>query len=220
MNSFTTKLIWCLPVAGLLFTFSVLLRGQVYDVSDTANFLRFATSPSFQAGATWNVFNFILLFLGVIGIGLYAIEQTDKLTAKIAFILLFIAHCLTFCYLGLLAFLYQKAAELTSSNPDILSIFDLSKNTAIIPVVAVDTVTYLLGTILTTFVLIKHKLFPVWVSALFGISFFLVGIIPPAALTVNPDISRVSEIVGNICIFISGFFMVKTLRHVSNGNMQ
>lgn len=182
MKQFSTRLIWCLPFAGLLFAISVLLRGQVYDVSDTQNFIRFATSPNFQIGASWNVFNFIILFLGVIGLGFYAIEQTNKTIAKAAFILLFIAHCLTFCYLGLLAFIYNKAATISSTNPDILSLFDLKQNAAIIPVVVVDTITYVLGTVLLTVVLLKNKLFQSWISLLFGVSFFLVGVIPPAHL--------------------------------------
>lgn len=210
MKNTYSKLIWCLPLAGLLFLVSVMLRGQVYDVGDTDNFIRFATSPNFQIGATLNVFNFIILFLGVIGLGLYAIEQSGKRAAYIAFVLLFIAHCLTFCYLGLLAFIYNKAATLAIESPSILDLFNLTKNKSIIPVVAVDTITYISGTILTVYILLKDRIFSAWTSLVFGLSFFLVGVIPPAMLSINPDISRISELLGNLLILISGFLMAQT----------
>jgi hypothetical protein len=211
MKSFIRKAIWCLPLSGVLFTVSILLRGKVYDpIAQPAEFLQFATAPSFQLGSTLNVFNFIILFAGVIALGLYVIEQTKRSLAKIALVLLFIAHCLTFCYLGLLAFVFNKAAMLAKNgNSEVLSLFDMSKNTAIIPVVIADTLTYILGTLFLVFAMIKGKVFPAWVNVTFLISFFLVGVIPPATLTVNPDIARVSEIAGNILIIVSGFAMAR-----------
>jgi hypothetical protein len=209
MKNISTKLIWCLPFSGLLFLISLWLRGQVFDVSDTEHFIGFATDPNFQLGATLNVFNFILLFLGVVGLGLYTIEKSAEGVAVIAFVLLFIAHCLTFCYLGLLAFIYNKAATMAADTPTILEMFDLAKNTSILPVVLADSISYISGTLLTVYVLLKNRIFSLWISVLFGLSFFLVGVIPPATLSNNPDISRISELVGNTFIFISGYAMAK-----------
>jgi hypothetical protein len=210
LKNTSSLLIWFIPFSGLLFLVSLFLRGQVYDVSDTENFIRFATAPSFQLGATLNVFNFVILFVGVVGLGLYTIEHSRGSLALIAFVLLFIAHCLTFCYLGLLAFIYNKAAALAIDTPTILDMFDLEKNKSILPVVIVDSLTYVSGTLLTVYVLIKNKIFPHWVTLAFGLSFFLLGVIPPAALSANPDISRASELTGNVLMMISGYFMANT----------
>lgn len=216
-NQMIRKAIWGIPVSGLLFCVSILLRGKVYDpAANPQEFIRFATAPLFQAGATWNLFNFVVLFAGVLALCFYLVEHSRLATAKMALGLLFIAHCLTFCYLGQLAFIYNKTAMMAGSgNPDILSLFDLSKNSAILPVVIVNSLSYLAGVGLLFAAMWKSKLFSRMSSLLLAVSFVCVGLIPPAMLSIYPDITRASEMLGNVLLVISGLLIAKSANQPS-----
>lgn len=214
MIPFLKKAIWLLPISGLLLTISVALRGEVIDpASDPKRFVQFVTGDYFQLGATFNLFNFLLLFLGVIALGLLLIELTHTTIAKLGFLCMFISHALTFTYLGLLTFIYQKSVTIATTEPfQIFDLFDLNKNTALLPVIAADSITYLGGVILTVTAMLRSKRFTMSVWLLFGLSFLLVGVIPPATLATNPTIARVSELIGNPLIAISGLQIARIVQ--------
>lgn len=209
MKALLKTSIWALPLSGLLLTISVILRGKVIDpASDPAGFIRFVSAANFQLGATLNLFHFVILFMGVVSLGLVLVELSNSLISKLGLLFFFISHCLTFSYLGLLAFIYQKSA---SYDAGVLDLFNISKNTAILPVVMVDTLSYILGLVLTVIAMIRSKAFSYAAWLLFGLSFLLVGVIPPATLAANPSIARMSELLGNPLILISGVLIARTV---------
>lgn len=79
--------------------------------------------------------------------------------------------------------------------------------------IIVDTLTYFAGIVFTCIAMAKSKIFPTYVWGMFGLSFLLVGIIPPATLAISPYAARASELIGNVLIVGSGILIARALNH-------
>jgi hypothetical protein len=188
--------------AGLCITAGMLLRGAFLDPRADANaFAQSVTAGGFAPGNLLFVLASLLEIFG--SIALYAVFA-NGLMDRIAFwAMIFTIAGIVFLvpFFGMSAFAMPTLGQLfIQGQSNVMQIADAAFNgLATYATLAITAVATMLGSLLFGFALWRTRLAPAWVAALFALH--------NPFLVVGPLIAFALELLGGICLLISGAWL-------------